>query len=177
MKIKSTELDKNLKIGTPNIHETSFIASGAKVIGKVTLKAFSSIWYNTVLRADINEVIIGKRTNIQDNCVVHLENNQGVLVGDDVTVGHNVILHGCTIQNGALIGMGAVIMNGANVGKGSIIGAGTIIKEDMIIPNFSLVVGVPGKIIKTHGAEVYEENLQWAKKYIELSKFHKKFQE
>ena len=171
--MEKTELDPNLRIGKPIIDETSFIAEGAQIIGKVHLKSFSSIWYNSVLRADINKITIGERTNIQDNCVIHLENDKGVTVGNDVTVGHNVILHGCTIKNGTLIGMGAIIMNGVIIGEGSVIGAGTVIKENMKIPKCSLVVGVPGKIIKNLNSEVYKDNIKWAKKYVELAKIHK----
>ena len=126
-----------------------------------------------VLRADINTIIIGERSNIQDNSTIHLENDQGVEVGNDVTVGHNVILHGCSVKDGALIGMGAIIMNGVKVGKGSIIGAGSVIMEQMIIPDYSVVVGIPGKIIKTRTEKAYQENIKWAKKYVQLSKIHK----
>ncbi len=171
--MEKSQLRENVKIEKPKIHKTSFIAKGAQIIGDVNLKPHSSIWYNSVLRADINNIVIGKRSNIQDNSVIHLENDQGVVVGNDVTVGHNVILHGCTIGNGVVVGMGAIIMNGVVVGKGSIIGAGAIIKENMQIPNYSLVVGVPGKIIKTHKPDIYMNNVKWAKKYVMLANIHK----
>ena len=112
-----TELRKDIKIKSPKIHDSVFVADGARVIGDVTLKKGSSIWYNTVARADINKIIIGERSNVQDNSVIHLENDQGVIIGNDVTIGHNAIIHGCTIEDGALIGMGSIIMNGAVVGK------------------------------------------------------------
>ncbi len=171
--MKKTKLKENLKIATPSIAKSAFVAEGAKLIGSVILKSHSSIWYNCVLRADINNIIIGKRSNIQDNSTIHLENDQGVKVGNDVTVGHNVILHGCSIKNGALIGMGAIIMNGVKVGKGSVIGAGSVIMEQMVIPDYSVVVGIPGKIIKTRTEKAYKENIKWAKKYVQLSKIHK----
>ena len=114
-----TGLRDDIRIKTPDIHPTAFIADGAKVIGDIILKKNSSIWYNTVVRADINSIVIGERSNIQDNSVIHLENDQGVIVGNDVTVGHNVILHGCKVGDGVLVGMGAVIMNGVDIGKGS----------------------------------------------------------
>ena len=172
--MEKSQLPKNLKIGPPKLHPTSFIAKGAQIIGDVELKSYASVWYNSVLRADINKIIIGKRSNIQDNSTIHLENDLGVQVGNDVTVGHNVILHGCNIDNGALIGMGSIIMNGVKVGKGSIIGAGSVITEKMIIPDFSVVVGIPGKIIKTITEDSVKENIKWAKKYVELAKIHKK---
>jgi len=171
--MEKSDLSPDVSIKTPQIHETAYVAEGAQVIGDVILKADSSIWYNTVCRADINRIVIGERTNIQDNSVIHLENDQGVLVGNDVTVGHNAIIHGCSIADGALIGMGAIIMNGAVIGKGAVIGAGAVVKEDMVIPDFSLVVGVPGKIVKTLSPETYDENVKWAAKYVELANIHR----
>ena len=100
-----TELRKDIKIKSPTIHDSVFVADGARVIGDVTLKKDSSIWYNTVARADINKIIIGERSNVQDNSVIHLENDQGVIIGNDVTIGHNAIIHGCIIEDGALIGI------------------------------------------------------------------------
>ena len=171
--MEKSDLSPDVSIKTPQIHETAYVAEGAQVIGDVILKADSSIWYNTVCRADINRIVIGERTNIQDNSVIHLENDQGVLVEDDVTVGHNAIIHGCSIADGALIGMGAIIMNGAVIGKGAVIGAGAVVKEDMVIPDFSLVVGVPGKIVKTLSPETYDENVKWAAKYVKLANIHR----
>ena len=171
--MEKSDLSPDVSIKSPQIHETAYVAEGAQVIGDVILKADSSIWYNTVCRADINRIVIGERTNIQDNSVIHLENDQGVLVENDVTVGHNAIIHGCSIADGALIGMGAIIMNGAVIGKGAVIGAGAVVKEDMVIPDFSLVVGVPGKIVKTLSLETYDENVKWAAKYVKLANVHR----
>ena len=171
--MEKSDLSPDVSIKSPQIHETAYVAEGAQVIGDVILKADSSIWYNTVCRADINRIVIGERTNIQDNSVIHLENDQGVLVENDVTVGHNAIIHGCSIADGALIGMGAIIMNGAVIGKGAVIGAGTVVKEDMVIPDLSLVVGVPGKIVKTLSPETYNENVKWAAKYVKLANVHR----
>ena len=171
--MEKSDLSPDVSIKSPQIHETAYVAEGAQVIGDVILKADSSIWYNTVCRADINRIVIGERTNIQDNSVIHLENDQGVLVENDVTVGHNAIIHGCSIADGALIVMGAIIMNGAVKGKGAVIGAGAVVKEDMVIPDFSLVVGVPGKIVKTLSPETYDENVKWAAKYVKLANIHR----
>lgn len=173
MIMEKTDLRDNVTLKDPKIHESAFVAEGARIIGDVILKADSSIWYNTVCRGDINQIVIGERSNIQDNSVIHLENDQGVIVGDDVTVGHNAIIHGCTIESGALIGMGAIIMNGAVVGKGAVIGAGAVVKENMIIPEYSLVVGVPGKIVKTLNPKTYDQNVKWAAKYVQLANIHK----
>ncbi len=171
--MEKSDLSPDVSIKSPQIHDTAYVAEGAQVIGDVILKADSSIWYNTVCRADINRIVIGERTNIQDNSVIHLENDQGVLVENDVTVGHNAIIHGCSIADGALIGMGAIIMNGAVIGKGAVIGAGAVVKEDMVIPDFSLVVGVPGKIVKTLSPETYDDNVKWAAKYVKLANVHR----
>ena len=174
--MEKSDIRDNVTIKTPQIHETAFIADGARVIGDVILKAESSIWYNTVARADINQIVIGERSNIQDNSVIHLENDQGVIIGNDVTVGHNCIIHGCSIDDGALIGMGSIIMNGARIGKGAVIGAGAVITENMIVKDFSLAVGIPGKVIKDLPRETYKNNVKWAKKYVQLSEIHKSYQ-
>ena len=168
-----TELKDNVIIKDPQIHKTAFIAPGAHIVGDVILKKGCSVWYNTVARADINQIVIGERSNIQDNSVIHLENDQGVIVEDDVTIGHNAIIHGCTIKNGALIGMGAIIMNGAIIGRGAVVGAGAVVKENMLVKDHELVVGVPGKVVKTLSKEVMEQNIQWARKYVKLARLHK----
>ena len=172
--MEKSELRKNVTIINPKIHETAFTARGSQIIGDVTLKKNSSIWYNTVARADINQIVIGERSNIQDNSVIHLENDQGVIIGKDVTIGHNAIIHGCTIHDGALIGMGAIIMNGAVIGKGAVVGAGAVVKENLNVPDLQLIVGVPGRIIKTLPDQTYNNNVNWAKKYVKLAKIHKK---
>lgn len=126
----------------------SFIAEGAKVIGNVTMKEFSSIWFNSTVRGDVDKIEIGRYTNIQDNSIIHLDPGFPCSIGDYVTVGHNCIVHGCTIEDHCLIGMGAVIMNGAHIGRGSIIGAGAVVKENMQVPPHSLVVGIPAKVVR-----------------------------
>ena len=171
-----TELKDNVIIKDPQIHKTAFIAPGAHIVGDVILKKDCSVWYNTVARADINQIVIGERSNIQDNSVIHLENDQGVIIEDDVTIGHNAIIHGCTIKNGALIGMGAIIMNGAIIGRGAVVGAGAVVKENMLVKDHELVVGVPGKVVKTLSKEVMEQNIQWARKYVKLARLHKNHQ-
>lgn len=128
--------------------EKTFVADGAKVIGKVTMKEFSSIWFNSVARGDVNRIEIGRYSNVQDNSVLHVADDCSTIIGDFVTVGHNCIIHGATIEDHCLIGMGAIILNKAVIGRGSIIAAGAVVKERQIIPPHSLVVGVPGKIVK-----------------------------
>lgn len=156
----------------PTRDEKTFIADGARVIGKVTMKEFSSIWFNCVARGDVNRIAIGRYTNIQDNSVLHVADNCPTVIGDFVTVGHNCVIHGATIEDHCLIGMGAVILNNAVVGQGSIIAAGAVVKERQIIPPHSLVVGVPGKIIRQipdewdriHAQAVKYKTL-WTKRY------------
>ncbi|MDW7662870.1 MAG: gamma carbonic anhydrase family protein [Bacillota bacterium] len=131
------------------INTKVYLAEGAKVIGFVKIDEFSSIWFNSVLRGDINRIEIGKYCNIQDGCVVHVADEHPTIVGDFVTVGHNAVLHGCTIEDHCLIGIGAIILNGAIVGKGSIISAGAVVKEGQQIPPHSLAAGVPAKVIKS----------------------------
>lgn len=133
----------------PQIHGHAYIADGAQVIGQVKMHEFSSIWYNTVVRGDVNRIEIGRYTNVQDNSVVHVADTYPALLGDFVTVGHGAVLHGCTIEDHCLIGMGAVVLTGAVIGRGSIIGAGALVREKQVIPPHSLVVGVPGRIVKT----------------------------
>lgn len=133
----------------PRIDETAFIASGAKIIGDVTLEEKVSIWYNTVARGDVNFIKIGKMSNVQDNCMLHVTNAKyPLIIGEKVTVGHSVTLHGCVIEDLCLIGMGAIILDNAKIEKGSIVAAGTVIKEGFTVPSGKLVAGVPGKIIR-----------------------------
>lgn len=132
----------------PEIDKKAYIAEGGQVIGAVKLKEYSSIWHNTVVRGDVNRVEIGRYTNVQDNSVVHVADENPTIVGDYVTIGHGAILHGCTIEDHCLIGIGVIILNGAVVGRGSIIAAGAVIKEGDYIPPHSLVVGLPAKVIK-----------------------------
>ena len=115
----------------------------------VQLKEFSSIWHNTVVRGDVNRIEVGRYTKIQDTCVVHVADEFSTIVGDFVTVGHGAILHGCTIEDHCLIGMGAVLLNGVVVGRGSIIAAGAVVTEGTNIPPYSMVVGVPARVLKT----------------------------
>ena len=136
-----------------NINSKSYIAQGAVVCGNVTIGEESSIWYNAVVRGDDININIGSHTNIQDNCVVHADPGDEVVIGDYVTIGHGAIVHGCTIGDNTLIGMGAIILNGAVIGKNCIIGAGTVVTEGKIIEDNSLVVGTPGRFVRTIAQE------------------------
>ena len=138
----------------PKIHETAFIAPSADVIGDVTIGSESSVWFQCVVRGDVHSIRIGKQTNIQDHSMLHVTRKKSPLqIGDEVTVGHRVTLHGCTIGNRILIGMGAIILDDAEIGDECLIGAGTLITKGVKIPSRSLVIGSPGKVIRSLTAE------------------------
>ncbi len=168
------KLPDEILTGFPVVHPSVFVAPSADIIGNVTIEEDASVWYQCVLRGDINAIKIGKRTNIQDGTIIHLENNLPCIVGNDVVVGHRALLHACTVEDGCLIGMGAIILNGAVIKKGAVIGAGAVVKENMIVPENALVVGIPGKVIKMLPETSYEANVAWAAKYVLLARRHKK---
>jgi len=145
---------KKFEGNMPVIDKKTYIADGAHVIGKATIKEYSSIWFNTVVRADVNYIEIGKYTNIQDNSVVHVSNDYPAIIGDYVTIGHNAVVHACKIEDHCLIGMGSIIMDGAVIGRGSIVAAGAVVKKEQVIPPFSVVAGIPAKVIKTMPGEI-----------------------
>ncbi|OPX65550.1 MULTISPECIES: gamma carbonic anhydrase family protein [unclassified Methanoregula] len=149
--------------------EALFQAGNATVIGDVTLGNQVGIWFGAVVRADKDRIVIGDRSNIQDNCVVHTSKGFPVILGNDVSVGHGAILHGCTIADQVLVGMGAIILNGARIGKGSVIGAGAVVREGAEIPDGSVVVGVPGKVIKQADDNQQQHILNNAAAYVELA--------
>lgn len=155
---------------SPNIASNAFIAPNSTVIGRCTIEENCSIWFNAVLRADVNEIRIGSGTNIQDGCVVHCDHDSSVNIGSNVTVGHSAIIHGCTIGSNTLVGMGATILDGAVIGENCIIGAGALITSGKQIPAGSMVLGSPGKIVR----ELTEEEKEGIKKsvdgYVSLSK-------
>jgi len=132
---------------------SAFIAPGAQVIGAVTLGRLASVWFNAVLRGDNEPIEIGAGTNVQDGCVLHTDPGFPLVVGPDVTIGHKAILHGCRVGAGSLIGMGAVVLNGAVIGEGCLIGANALVTEGKEIPPGSMVLGQPGKVVRTLDAE------------------------
>ncbi|TMV51255.1 gamma carbonic anhydrase family protein [Paenibacillus mesophilus] len=147
----------------PQVHPTVFLAAGVQIIGDVTIGEEGSVWYNTVLRGDLAPIRIGRRTNIQDGSIGHVNTNQPLLVGDEVSVGHGAIIHGCTIGNGTLIGMGAIVLNGAEVGEYALIGAGSLVTENKKIPGYTLSLGSPAKVVR----ELTEQDLQRMKRTME----------
>lgn len=131
-----------------NIHPSVYIADGARLVGDVELAKDCSVWYNAVIRADDNPIKIGERTNIQDNCVLHVSSWSGLTIGRDVTIGHGAIVHGCTVGDNTLIGMGAIVMNDAKVGNNCIIAAGAIVTERTVIPDGYLALGTPARVVR-----------------------------
>ena len=164
----------DLKDKKPKNSDENWVAPNAVVIGDVTLEKNSSIWFNATLRGDIENIHIGEGSNVQDGCVLHTDPGCPLKVGKDVTVGHLVMLHGCTIGDNSLIGIGAVILNKANIGKNCIIGANSLVTENKVIPERSLVLGSPGKVVRQVTDEEIEHIKENARDYVENIKKYKK---
>ena len=133
----------------PELDPKSFLADGARVIGAVKMKEYSSMWCNAVARGDVNRIEIGRYSNVQDNCVLHVADDNPCIIGDFVTVAHGAVIHGAIVEEHCQIGIGAVILTGAVVGRGSIVAAGALVREGHIIPPHSLVVGMPATVGRT----------------------------
>ena len=151
----------------PTIHSSAWVVPGATVLGDVVLEEESSVWYGAVLRGDINRIIIGPRSNIQDNAVVHVDTNYPTTMGELVTVGHNAVVHACMIDNEVLVGMGAIILDDVEVGARSIIGANALVTIGMKIPPGSLVLGAPAKVARALTATERAGLKWWAQKYVD----------
>jgi carbonic anhydrase/acetyltransferase-like protein (isoleucine patch superfamily) len=155
------------------VHPSVFIADGAIVVGDVTIGEDSSVWFNAVLRGDTDPIRIGRRTNIQDGCILHADPGFPCSIGDGVTVGHGAIVHGATVESDCLIGMRSVLMNGVTVGAGSIIGTGAVVTESTQVPPRSLVLGLPAKIVRSVTAEEFVHLRNAATRYVERVKQYK----
>jgi carbonic anhydrase/acetyltransferase-like protein (isoleucine patch superfamily) len=151
----------------PVVGKNVFIARNATVIGDVTLGAHSSVWYGAVLRGDINRIVVGHHSNIQDNAVLHLADDFSCLLGNWVTVGHSAIVHACQVGDEVLVGMGAVILDGAIIGKQSLIGAKALVTQGMKIPPGSLVLGAPAKVVRKLTKAERAGLKCWAQKYVD----------
>ena len=161
---------KSFQNKTPHLGKSVFISDTASVIGDVTLGDEVNIWFGAVIRGDMHYIKIGNRTNIQDNAVVHVTTAVSPAnVGSSVTVGHGAIIHGCTIENHCMIGMGTIVMDDAVIGEGSLIGAGALVPPNMKVPPKSLVVGMPGKIVRKVTSEEYTMIKERPQEYIELA--------
>ena len=154
----------------PEIHESAFIAASADLIGRVRVEQEASVWYNATLRGDINEIVIGPKSNVQDNAVIHLADDYGTYIGELVTIGHGAIVHACTIKDEVLVGMGACILDGAVIGERSIIGANALVTGGMVVPAGSLVLGSPARVVKTLDIQAQAGVKSWAEKYVKGSR-------
>ena len=151
---------------TPRLHPSVFVAEGARIIGDVEIGEDSSVWFNAVIRGDILPIRIGRRTNIQDGCILHTKEGFPLSVGNEVTFGHSVTAHGCAIGDLCLLGIGCVVLDGVMLGRGSVIGSGAVCPPGMIVPPHSLVLGVPGKIARDLGPESEERNRVFSDNYV-----------
>lgn len=155
---------------TPKIPSSVFVAPGAKIVGDVEIGEDCSIWFNAVLRGDVNLIRIGRRTNIQDGAIVHVTfKKNSTLIGHDVTVGHGAILHGCTVRDHVLIGMGAKVLDGAVVGRQVIVAAGAVVKEGYEVPERTLMAGVPAKPVRALTEDEIQSIEQSAERYIKYA--------
>lgn len=159
----------------PKIHESVFMCAGSHIIGDVVIDEHVSVWFNTVIRGDVNYIRIGARTNVQDNSTLHVTYKKYPLViGVDVTIGHNAVVHGCTVKDKVLIGMGAILLDNCVVNSNVLIGAGTLIKQGFEVPEGVLIAGTPGKIIRDLRNDEIEMISQSAKNYMMYVEMYRK---
>lgn len=157
----------------PTVHPSAFIAPTAVVMGDVTLGARASVWYAAVLRGDMAPITIGADTNLQDGSIVHVDEGVPCTIGERVGVGHRVILHGCTVEDDSLIGMGSILLNGVRIGRGSVVAAGAVVPEGMQVPPGSLVMGVPGRIVRPVDAALSARIDATWRHYVEQAEAHR----
>ncbi len=159
----------------PTFGREVFVAPGATVLGDVHIGDFSSVWYQAVLRGDNDIIRVGRRSNLQDGVIVHVDPGRPVIVGDEVTVGHRAILHGCKVEDCTIIGMGTIVLNGAVVGSESIVGAGAVVPEGKAIPPRSLVLGVPGRVVRMLSDADVERIRRNADVYVAHARYYMKW--
>jgi len=150
----------------PMIDPSAWVADNATLIGRVTLGPGASVWFGAVLRADNEPIVIGARSNVQENAVLHTDPGRPLTVGEDVTIGHLAMLHGCTVGDGSLVGMRAVLLNGATLGRGCLVGAGSLVTEDKAFDDGSLVIGTPARLLRRLSAEQIADQLRTAQGYV-----------
>jgi len=156
----------------PKLGSNCFVAEGAVVVGDVELSEHASVWYGAVVRADENRIRIGARTNVQDLCALHVDGDNCLRIGADVTIGHGAVVHGCSIADRVLVGMGAIVMNGADIGRDTIVGAGAIVTEGTKVPPCSLVLGVPAKVRRELADEEIAAIVASARDYVKTASLH-----
>lgn len=158
----------------PKINENTYISESVDIIGKVEIEDNVNIWFGTRLRADMNKIVVGANTNIQENSVVHVDTNSPCIIGKNVTIGHGAIIHGCSISDNVLVGMGSIILNNAKIGKNTIIGAGSLVTQGKSFPDGVLVLGNPAKVVRELTDDEIKNIKKSADNYVNLSKRYKK---
>lgn len=158
----------------PKINKNTYISESVDIIGNVEIDENANIWFGTRLRGDINKIVIGANTNIQENSVVHVDVNSPCIIGKDVTIGHGAIIHGCTISDNVLVGMGSIILNNAQIGKNTIIGAGSLVTQGKSFKDGVLILGNPAKIVRELTDDEIKSIKSSADNYVNLSKRYKK---
>ncbi len=156
-----------------NKSDSVVVCPGAQLLGDLELGDDVSIWHGAVVRGDVAPIRIGNNSNVQDNCVIHASEGFPVIIKDNVSIGHGAVVHGCTLEDNVLVGMNATVLNGAKIGKNSIIGAGAVVSENKEFPEESLILGVPGKVVKHLTQEQIDHIQENADNYCELSKKYK----
>lgn len=157
---------------SPEISRAAFVAPNATVLGDVVLGANSSVWYGCILRGDINSIVIGEGSNVQDGTIVHLADDYGVRVGNHTTIGHAAIVHACDIGDECLVGMGATVLDGARIGDRCIIGANALVTQRFVAPPGSMILGAPAKVVRPLTEAEQSGLRRWAEKYVEVAKAH-----
>ncbi|GAC1458757.1 MAG: gamma carbonic anhydrase family protein [Candidatus Limnocylindrales bacterium] len=157
----------------PRVHPTAFVAPTAVLIGDVAVGEDASVWFGTVLRADMDRIEIGARSNVQDNSTIHPDEGEPTIIGEDVTIGHNALVHSSVVERNVLIGQASVLVGGCVIGTGTIVGAGAVVPQGMRVPPRSLLVGVPAKVVRAARPEDERWTVQAAAHYVELGAWYR----
>ncbi len=163
----------NFLANKPTLHKGVWVAPGAVVVGHVTIGEGSSVWFNAVVRADFNRIVIGRHTNIQDNCVIHVSDEYGCVLGNHVTVGHGARVHACTVHDRVLVGMGSTVLDGAVVGEAALIGANSLVPMGMEIPPGWLALGVPARLVRELKPEEQSVIYGYSEKYVRTAEYYR----
>lgn len=163
---------KSFKGVLPKIDESCYISESTDIIGNVTIGKDVNVWFGSRIRGDINQIVIGDYSNVQENSVIHVDTNSPTTIGKNVTIGHGAIIHGCTIEDNVLVGMGAIILNDAHLMKNCIVGAGALVTQGKSFPEGSLILGNPAKVVHALTPEEIIHIQQSAEEYVVLSKMH-----
>lgn len=155
------------------IDPSVFVARSADVVGQVSIGAESSVWFGSVLRGDTDRIVVGERTNLQDGCVVHVDAGSPALIGSGVSVGHRAVVHGAIVEDDVLIGIGAIVLSGARIGRESIVGSGALVTGGTVVPPRSLVLGLPGRVVRSITDEELETIRRTAQRYVTYAKAYR----